>query len=161
MKGEQKRGMGQGMPRKPVEQHVADGTFRASRHAAWKAPVESLSTDIEPTEIVKGDAAEIWREIVADLPKGTLHRLDRFNLERYCIGVVKSREIAKHLLMCDPLDKSHYNLVQTLIMINKMLENLGDVLGMTKVSRDKIIKEAEKEEVNPFEALRLSLKKSG
>lgn len=149
------------MPRKSVEQHIADGTYEARRHAHLKAPIESLESDIEPTEIIKGDAAEVWKQVIADLPKGTLHRLDRFNLERYCIGVVKSREIAKHLLMCDPLDKSHYNLVQTMIMLNKMLENLGDVLGMTKVSRDKIIKEAEKEEVNPFEALRLSLKKSG
>ena len=106
---------------------------------------------------MKDEAATIWDQVLADLPKNTLHRLDRFNLERYCITAAKWREVAKHLLMCDPLDKSHYNLVQTSIMLNKMLENLGDVLGLTKVSRDKIIKEVEKAKENPFEALKLAI----
>lgn len=149
-----------GQPRKPVEKHIADGTYQACRHAAWKMPEKSLCENLEKPENVQGEkiASELWDQILGELPQGTLHRLDAYNLERYVLTAAKWREVCRHLMMCDPLDKSHYNLVQTSIMLNKMLENLGDVLGLTKVSRDKIIKEVEKEEVNPFESLRIALK---
>lgn len=156
-KGKQPQGKGAGQPRKPIEQHIADGTYRANVHAAWKKPLAPLSTDLEKPELVKGEASAIWDQVIADLPPNTLHRLDRFNLERYCLTAAKWRDVQANLMICDPLDKSHYNLVQTSIMLNKMLENLGDVLGLTKVSRDKIIKEVDKAKENPFEALRLAI----
>lgn len=153
MKGKGK-GKGGGMPRKPIEQHIAEGTYRADRHATWKNPIESLSSDLSPMQYMSDESKEVWNEIVESLPENTLHRLDRHNLERYSRTLTKWREVMKCLDMCDPLDKSHYGLVQQSIMLNKSLESLGDLLGMNKQARDKIIREADKPKTdNPFKII--------
>jgi hypothetical protein len=51
---------GAGRPRKPVEQHLADGTYRPSRHRHLIAP------PLAPPAERKRSPAERWRELIGD-----------------------------------------------------------------------------------------------
>jgi phage terminase small subunit len=57
-----------GRPRKPVEEHVANGTYRKDRHgvATVAAPLERVTAIEKPTWLPK-DLAPAWAAVTADL----------------------------------------------------------------------------------------------
>jgi phage terminase small subunit len=74
-----------GRPPKPVHLHKLEGTFQPVRHASWgdrlEAPGE-LSGKRPP--IWMDDAQrKLWREVLADAPRGVLRRIDAVLFANY------------------------------------------------------------------------------
>jgi hypothetical protein len=63
--------------RKPTELLEAAGTFRPDRHAARDAAPKSSAPIGDPPPELAPDAAECWRELVAEAAAGVLTGADR------------------------------------------------------------------------------------
>lgn len=86
--------MTRGRPPKPVRIHRLDGTYRPDRHGGRDEPVASgLLTEMQPPAWMSERQREIWREILADAPRGLLRRIDHQLLVNY-VELIERRERA-------------------------------------------------------------------
>lgn len=76
--------MPRGKPPKSAEQHKADGTYRADRHAALEGPPPPPALDLAaPQSVVDAGLAGTWDVVIADLSaRGALCRTDLIRLEK-------------------------------------------------------------------------------
>ena len=71
-----------GRPRKPVEKHVLDGTYRPDRHGVKPDDSGSVAPPIKPGDL-KGPAGECWDRVVSVLA-GVVRDRDAEQLAELC-----------------------------------------------------------------------------
>ena len=131
----------------------------------------SLSTPLPPSWL-DAQALKRWEQLIPELDElGVLNRVDFGVLARYCsiwsqwvdcLAVIQIKGIKQHVLSSQgDYEKESVEFSASKKLHDSMMK-IEESLGMNATSRKTLaISEKEKEEVNPFEVLRLSLKKSG
>ena len=130
--------MGRGRPRKTADEHLANGTYRPSRHGPLPAPVEGSAP--EPPDMPAGltaDEAAAWGEIVPCVA-GRVRRSDVPALVDLCRWWVRLGRMARRL---DELEPAAGNYVQTLTgagICSTNFDRLASKFGMTPADRAKL-----------------------
>lgn len=143
-----------GRPRDTLAELQEKGTYRPGLHGHLRKEQNDESLDLTPPDSLSERGKVIWKTVAESLPAGTLHKLDLFNLESYCLLRVRFEELMRWLNTVTPADEEYHEILKSAKQTQSSINSLGKDLGMTKISRDRIVKEEEDEEENPFEALR-------
>ena len=143
-----------GRPRDTLAELQDKGTYRPGLHGRLRKEANDEGLELTPPESLNDRGRIIWQTVAESLPAGTLHRLDLFNLESYCLLRVRFEELMRWLNTVTPADAEYHEILKSAKQTQSSINSLGKELGMTKISRDRIVKEEEDEEENPFEALR-------
>ncbi len=130
-----------GSPRKPIEEHVRNGTYREDRHGPL--PGASLPVGDEPVErLVKPDslggrAAEVWADLTG-LLGGVVRRRDVPALVELCRWVERSERIAKELDAMEPTDREFKGLLISAGIATDKVAVLTARFGLSPADRARI-----------------------
>lgn len=129
-----------GRPRKPIEQHLLDGTYRADRHGPLpgKGVVagEWPSTTVVKLGDLTGRAGELWAEYVRFLA-GRINQGDWATLADLCRWVARGETIATQLDAVEPTSKEFRSLIVSAAIATDKVINLGARFGLTPADRAK------------------------
>jgi P27 family predicted phage terminase small subunit len=92
-----------GRPPKPISLHRLEGTYNATRHAGRQHEpcAEGELAEVAPPEWMTAEQQRIWREVVAEAPKGILRRADRRLMINYVALAERFETAAKTQIALD------------------------------------------------------------
>lgn len=127
-----------GRPKKPIEQHKAQGSFRPDRHGPDRSAMKADGRPVKPRGLSKAESWA-WRFIVNDLDRLTVaRRLDTPALTALCVWWARytenAAELAKHL----PTDPAYYRLLIQMQMCWKTFDALASKFGLSPSDRTRI-----------------------
>lgn len=131
-----------GRPRKSVDEHLANGTYRPSRHGP--IPPAADPTPAEPPRMPKGlpeDVAAKWRELVAVLA-GRLKRTDLPMLENLARWMAEADKLAAARAGMKPGDKGYAQNVTMYGIATDKIAMHSTRFGLSPADRAKLRAEA-------------------
>jgi phage terminase small subunit len=130
-----------GRPRKPIELHKAQGSYRPDRHGNRReAPATGdLSAQAAPTHLSEAER-QVWRQVLNVAPARLLKSADASLLAAYCSAVARHRR-ASVAYWQSPLtdEKGHVtSLSRELARLELIIARLGGEMGLSPLGRTKI-----------------------
>lgn len=92
---------------KSIEQHKAEGTFRANEHEGKGMAGELVTSSYPPPKRMNPKAANIWRELLPIIQKGQVFKTDLFAFEVLC------NSFADYLHCVHTIYKDNYQTLHT------------------------------------------------
>jgi phage terminase small subunit len=125
-----------GRPRKPVEKHVRDGTYRADRHGPKPDADEQTAPPVKPEDLDE-DTAECWDRLVK-LLRGIVRDRDSTMLAELCWQWAELQRIKAVLGVMVPGEKGYNALLVAAGICTDKLDRLASRFGLTPADRAKI-----------------------
>lgn len=124
-----------GRPRKPIAQHVLDGTYRHDRHAdTWQPTGEP-----ETPDWLGPDAQALWQSIVPPLvASGVATALDAAELAALCDWWGMYRQAIDKLPTLDPDSKLYFKTQMIAVTSFKQFSAIASKFGLTPSDRAKL-----------------------
>jgi hypothetical protein len=129
-----------GRPRKSIAEHVANGTYRPSRHggaAVEPGPGDGPAETIERPTKLGAEAARIWEEL-AELLAGSIRKRDVPALVELARWIARSDRIAELLDSLDPTDKDFKGLLVQAGIATDKVSDLTKRFGISPADRAKL-----------------------
>ncbi len=123
-------------PRKPIESHVRDGTYRADRHGPLTDDLDTAAPPVKPADLT-GDAAEVWDRLVG-LLAGIVRESDGPYIAEACQWWAELRRIRAALAKMTPGKHGYGSLIGTAATCSKEVDRLLTRFGLTPVDRAKL-----------------------
>jgi phage terminase small subunit len=130
-----------GRPPKPLSLHRLQGTYNATRHGARahepRAPGELAE---EPPAWMNERQQRIWRETLADAPKGILRRVDRQMFTEYVglVDIVTEAQRAQNKLELLDAEGRPQVYLRVIRQTVEVLCKLRGEMGFSPVSRTRL-----------------------
>jgi len=129
-----------GRPRKSIDEHLRNGTYRPDRHGPLPVPVSPADAPAEklvrPPSLT-GRAAAVWDEL-AGLLGGIVRRKDIPALVELCRWIERSERIAATLDKLKPTEKEFKGLVVVAGIATDKVAVLTSRFGLSPADRAKI-----------------------
>lgn len=127
-----------GRPKKPTEQHKAQGSFREDRHGPDRTAMKADGRPVKPRGLSKAESWA-WGFIVRDLDRLTVaRRLDTPALTALCAWWARYAENAAELAKHKPTDPSYYRVLIQCQMCWKTFDSLASKFGLSPGDRTRI-----------------------
>lgn len=122
-----------GRPRKPIELHVAEGTFRADRHGIKPDESEESKPPVKPADL-DGDAAEFWDRIVGVLV-GIVRDRDGEQLAELCRWWSRIQRVGVQLDKAQPGSLRYGRLMNQASTAAATFDRIAKRFGLTPADR--------------------------
>lgn len=131
--------MPRGRPRKPLEQHVLEGTYRADRHGPLPSGAGGLPSGAVPAKPrgLSGEAGRAWDELTR-LLGGVLKASDGLMLSEAAKWMGWAREVEKLLKKLTPADDAFPRLLRSRALCGTQLDRVLNRFGLTPADRAKL-----------------------
>ena len=143
-------------PRKPAEQHLLQGTFRADRHGKT-VPKPRVNGTLRPPKWLPEGAKAAWKRVAPELTRlGLLTRIDLAAFTAYCVLFYQWQKVAERVNNEGVTYKSgeltkRNPLVPVMQGLARDLLAIATAFGMTPASRQRIHVEPLVDEEDPLE----------
>lgn len=127
-------------PRKPVEQHIIDGTYRKDRHGPAPQPDPDGGDDLGPPvkpRSLTGEAGKIWDQLARQLT-GVLRARDTLLLVEMCRWWAELKRVQGALKKSRPGEKGYNQLLIGAGICSDKLDKLASRFGLTPADRAKL-----------------------
>lgn len=122
-------------PRKPVETHIANGTYRPDRHGPRPAPTGG-TTPAAPADLT-GEARRLWDHLTAKLA-GVVREVDQLALGECCRWWAELVRIRAKLASVEPGDKQYHALVVEAGICSDKVDRACSQFGLNPAARAKL-----------------------
>lgn len=127
-----------GRARKPDEQHILAGTFRADRHGDPSTSIVAEGLPVRPRNL-QGAARKVWDAVVPKIIEmGTAKEIDSDSLATYCRMVVIRDEIVAAVLLMEVMDDRRAKLSREVKDYEGMIDKLRQQFGIGAMSRSRL-----------------------
>ena len=116
-------------PRKPLEAHLRDGTYRHDRHGPIPDDVQTFTPPRKPADLV-GDAGEFWDTITA-LLAGVVRDRDAPLLAELCWHWSELRRVKKVLATKQPGEAGYNTLLVAVGILTDKFDKIASRFGLT------------------------------
>lgn len=123
--------------RKPIEQHVIEGTYREDRHGPLTTADMPEPPPERPAKLTEAEAA-VWNEVVAGVLVGVVKKRDVPTLVELCRWVVRADRIAGKLDTMRPGVKGFTSLTTAAAIATDKILAMSARIGMTPLDRAKV-----------------------
>lgn len=134
------RAAGPGRPRKSVEDHVRDGTYRKDRHG----PIPTASTSDDPVTkfpdrpaSLTGRPAEVWDRL-AKVLGGVVRLRDVPTLEELCRWIERAERVDAELADMDPKETRFVKTLTGAAICTDKILKLSNCFGLSPSDRAKL-----------------------
>lgn len=127
-------------PRKSLEHHLKNGTYRPDRHGPLPAPSgadDAPAGDIPRPSSLANRAAEVWADLVG-LLRGVIRRRDVPALAELCRWIERSERIAAELDVLAPSSPKFKNLLIAAGIATDKVAALTRQFGLTPADRSRL-----------------------
>jgi len=148
---------------KSIEQHKADGTYRANEHAGKGLNGELAHPSVSPPKHMHEAAKEVWRKLLPIIQKGQVMQTDLMAFEVLCnawadYNYCVQRIVADKYVLTHTNNDGATNLVRHPLSTDKkqaydMLQQMLGRFGLTPVDRSKIYMAIQEEEEDELDGL--------
>jgi phage terminase small subunit len=132
--------MGRGRPRKSIEQHLADGTYRADRHGPLPTADDPTPPPVKPSDL-GGEAGEFWDQVTG-LLRGVVRDRDAPLLAELCWQWAELRRIKAVIAKTKPGAKGYNQLLVGHAITTDKFDKIAGRFGLTPADRAKLKVEA-------------------
>lgn len=129
-----------GRPRKPLEKHLLDGTFRADRHGPPPDDAGAVAPPVKPADLA-GDASEFWDRIVGVLA-GVVRDRDGEQLAELCRWWARIQKVGAALDKAQPGSLLYSRLMTQAGTAAATFDRIAKRFGMTPADRAQLHIEA-------------------
>ena len=124
-------------PRKPIERHVLDGTYRADRHGAILADLgDAFAPPVKPPDLT-GDASKLWDTLIVMLA-GVVRDRDGLMLSELCEWWSELRRVKTALVASAPDAKGYNQLLVAAGICSDKFDKIANRFGLTPCDRAKL-----------------------
>jgi phage terminase small subunit len=122
-----------GRPRKPIERHLLDGTYRADRHGPLSDEPEEFAPPTKPAEMTPA-AGEFWDKVVAMLA-GVVRDRDGPQLAQLCSWWALWQEAEAKLMAGSPGTIEYARTLNAVSVASQNFDRIAKRFGLTPADR--------------------------
>jgi P27 family predicted phage terminase small subunit len=127
-----------GRPRKAIESHLIEGTYRADRHGDVAGQILPAGTPIKPAGMSEY-SGKLWDQVVTELTsEGVAKRIDTIALAEMCQWYARYRKSSDEFDLMKPKAKGANKMLQQALASWKEFEKSMSKFGLTPADRAKL-----------------------